>query len=201
MPVSAGHTYYIVIDGYGSQRCLLRWTSPTPVRPRRPGACCCLERRLHGHDQSTRCAGVWQGEDTVCIPNPCPPPPPVACPAGALIEGEPPCVHGNPVDDYNGGCNSTPVVFQPLNPQAGGCAIMCGKSCAWARQRRDTDWFVSIGTGALMTGTATAEFPLQYLLIYARERTLAPRSPTHDLVDRRGGVRRPPLRARAAVRA
>jgi hypothetical protein len=45
---------------------------------------------------------------------------------------------------------------------------MCGT--AWANSSsRDTDWLVSIGNGTLMTGTATGEFPMQYLLIYGTD--------------------------------
>lgn len=156
VPVTAGNIYYIVIDGYGGSSGSYSMTvSDAGVPP--PYGACCFPSGDCTFTTEIGCAGIWQGENTLCEPNPCPPPPPVECPPGALLE----------VED-NGGCNSTPQVFQPLNPQAAGCAVMCGT--AWANtSSRDTDWLVSIGTGGTMTGTATGEFPMQYLLIYGTD--------------------------------
>jgi hypothetical protein len=154
--VQQGHFYYIVIDGYFGasgtyQMDLFDAIAPAPI-----GACCAASG-VCTVTTEVGCAGVFQGVGTSCSPNPCPAAPPVVCPPGSLLE----------VED-NGGCNSTPPVFQPLDPQAAGCATMCGTGWATANSR-DTDWFVSIGTGGLMTGTATAEFPLQYILIYGTD--------------------------------
>jgi hypothetical protein len=166
VPVSAGHTYYIVVDGYGGASGTYQ-VDVTDAGPVPPIGACCQAIGFCAETTQADCTGVWQGEGTSCVPNPCMPPD-LLCPTGALVEGEPPCVDGNPDDNYNGGCNSTPNVFQVLYPQAGGCATMCGTSCATS-STRDTDWFVSIGSGALMTGTCVAEFPLQYLLIYGTD--------------------------------
>jgi len=155
MPVVAGHTYYIVVDGYGSQfgAYQLDIIDPSTI----PTGACCFPSGSCTITEQAACTGIWQGESTVCEPNPCPPPQPVVCPPGALLEVEP-----------DGGCNEVPNNFMPLNPQAAGCATMCGT--AWANSgSRDTDWLVSIGTGALMTGTAVGEFPMQYLLIYGTD--------------------------------
>jgi hypothetical protein len=162
----AGHTYYIVVDGYGGQNgAYTLEVIDAAISP--PTGACCRPNGTCSITTQLACAGVWQGENTSCVPNPCPPPPPVPCPAGALIEGEPPCVPGD-VDDYNGGCNSAPTVFQTLEGQLQGCATMCGKSCA-GDLGRDTDWFVSHGTGVLVTATCIAEFPLQFILIYGTD--------------------------------
>lgn len=99
-----------------------------------------------------------------------PPAPPcqVTCPAGALIEGEPDCYDGY-VDMYNGGCNSTPQVFQDVSAQSGTSAVMCGKSGTYLYQGlsyRDTDWFRVHGVGGTLTETCIADFPLQLIFIY-----------------------------------
>ncbi|MBD3163212.1 MAG: hypothetical protein GF328_14005 [Candidatus Latescibacteria bacterium] len=99
------------------------------------------------------------------------PPPPFECPEGAFHENEPAC-QDDYVDHYNGGCNSTPPVWQTLVAQEGGCATMCGYSCAYLLHGapvRDTDWFESFGTGSEVTVTAIAEFPLQLALIYGTD--------------------------------
>ncbi len=157
VPVSVGHTYYIVIDGYGSGSAGNYQIDVTDGGVPPPYGACCYASGSCAFTTQVGCTGIWQGENTLCEPNPCPPPPPVECPAGSLTE----------VED-NGGCNSTPQVWNPINPQEAGCATMCGTG--WANtSSRDTDWFVSIGTGATMTGTAVAEFPLQYILIYGAD--------------------------------
>lgn len=126
--VTAGNTYYIVVDGYGSA------------------------------------SGSYQLDVTeVAAPTP------FDCPAGALQENEPPCQDGY-TDGWNGGCNSTPAVWQAVDAQANGCAILCGWSCTYVAPNgyssRDTDWFESIGTGVTVNLTSVAEFALQSILIY-----------------------------------
>jgi len=101
MQILAGHTYYIVVDGYGSASGAyefhVRWYIP---------------------------------------PQPCDP---TACPPYAMQEGEPTC-YANYVDNYNGGCNSEPDVFQLISfPKT-----ICGTSGVYmfgASTYRDTDWF------------------------------------------------------------
>jgi hypothetical protein len=92
----------------------------------------------------------------------------IDCPAGALAEGEPVCAD-NYVDAYNGGCNGTPQVFQPLCPQSGTSAVLCGQSGTFlyaGLSYRDTDWFLAYGNGETMTMTCRAAFPLLLFFIY-----------------------------------
>jgi len=106
------------------------------------------------------------GAYTIAVSMP-PPPQPFDCPAGALHENEPAC-QDNYQDHYNGGCNSTPQIWQVVDGQAVGCAIFCGYSCTYLNggaSTRDTDWFLSVGTGATVTLTSVAEFALQSILI------------------------------------
>ncbi|MEZ4387806.1 MAG: PPC domain-containing protein [Candidatus Krumholzibacteriia bacterium] len=65
----------------------------------------------------------------------------VDCPAGAVLEGEPPLVDGY-ADAFNGGCNS-PEFGNPIQPLY--ASYFCGKS-GWylssdGTQSRDTDWY------------------------------------------------------------
>jgi len=81
-----------------------------------------------------------------------PPPPPCAC-AGNPPEGEPDC--GIPVDTFNGGCNSAPVVVSPIN--VGDC--VCGVG-AFDGSTRDTDWYeFTLAAPDTVTWTVTAEYP------------------------------------------
>jgi len=165
--VTAGHTYYIVVDGYGSSagayQLDITSVGPCPVS----GACCAPAGTCTVTTQTACPAGsVWQGENTVCIPNPCPTPPPVECPPNSLIEGEPLC-QDNYTDNYNGGCNSTPVIWQSLSPQANNCAVMCGHSCTYLNggaSTRDTDWYLSVGCGTTISYSMTADFPFMQAL-------------------------------------
>ena len=124
VPLSAGNTYYIVVDGY-----------------------------------SAACG------DYMLSVSQCPPPPVcLPCPAGAIAEGEPVC-NAAYVDNYNGGCNSTPPVFTHL-----ACAptqTICGTYGTWnSNGTRDTDWYeiavtvpttlTATITGAGLTGSALA---------------------------------------------
>jgi len=124
--LSAGTTYYIVVDGYGSD-------------------CGDYDIQVMGFEP--------------CV---------LACPPGALKEGEPPCQDGYE-DYYNSGCGGPGYNFQPIEPQAGGCATMCGKSCTYlvsGLSYRDTDWFAVTAAGGPLSADCTAEFQLQFLLIY-----------------------------------
>lgn len=92
----------------------------------------------------------------------------VVCPAGGIHEGEPPC-GPNYYDNWNGGCNSVPQVFQPLEAANCGCVDLCGKSGNYTYQGlsyRDTDWFAIHGCGGTVTATCTAEFLLQFIFIW-----------------------------------
>jgi len=119
-----GHTYYIVVDGYGGSS--------------------------GNYDLAIM---SYEG----CV---------VECPAGALLESEPPCAD-NYYDQYNGGCNT--VGWTEVMGQGNGCADVCGRSCTYLYQGssyRDTDWYVTYASGGQVTATCTAEFPLQFILIY-----------------------------------
>ena len=105
--VAPGHTYYIVVDGYG-------------------GDC-----------------GTYQLDITA---EPYIPPEPLECdPEYTVPEGEPPLVVDYD-DNYNGGCNSAPEIFQDIHwiDDATGCAHLSGVS-GWypftGISYRDTDWF------------------------------------------------------------
>lgn len=90
----------------------------------------------------------------------------VPCPAGAQIEGEPPCVD-NYYDSYNGGCNSTG--YTTVLAQDAGCATVCGKSCTYLYQGssyRDTDWYTMNALGGNVTVLGQAEFPFLMFIIY-----------------------------------
>jgi hypothetical protein len=157
----AGHVYYIVIDGYdayshGDYVMDVIDNGPSVAM----GACCALSG-ICTITYPADCVGEFQGENTACVVGLCPAPPQILCPTGALVEGEPSCLG---IDNFNGGCNSTPNIWSALDPQTGGCATLCGLACADGTSR-DTDWYESIGTGGIVTVSCTAAFPLQLLLI------------------------------------
>jgi hypothetical protein len=91
----------------------------------------------------------------------------VECPPGAVAEGEPELVDGY-IDNYNGGCNSTPPVFQDINwNNADGCAWLCGIS-GWfysGGDYRDTDWFTVVAMEYEIEWTIDAEFAVQCFVI------------------------------------
>ena len=74
-------------------------------------------------------------------------PQPVACGPVHVPEGEPELVDGY-TDNYNGGCDSTPPVFQDIDwIDDSGCAHLCGVSGWYFNQgqlHRDHDWFVVV---------------------------------------------------------
>ena len=126
VPLSAGVTYYIVVDGYG-------------------GACGSYVLQVRGYEP--------------CV---------VECPPGSMMENEPPCVD-NYADHWNGGCNSSPWIFEPMPGGEDGCQNMCGKSCTYLYQGlsyRDTDWFDCIGNGMTVNADVTAEFAVQFIFIW-----------------------------------
>ena len=124
LSVLTGHTYYIVVDGYGGD-----------------------------------CGDyvITVSEHQICD---------VVCPTGGIPEGEPDC-GTDYVDNYNGGCNSNPVVFQDINCNT----TICGTSGTYlytGLNYRDTDWFRLVITApTTLTWKAVAEFPLQTLLLDA----------------------------------
>lgn len=84
-----------------------------------------------------------------------------SCPPYAQIENEPLC-GAEYVDNFNGGCNSTPNVFSVLNNNCYG--FVCGKAGTFpvgASTYRDTDWYsltLTDSTEFYLEGIA--EFPL-----------------------------------------
>lgn len=82
------------------------------------------------------------------------------CPAGAIYEGEPTC-YDNYDDQYNGGCNSVPPVFQQLT--AAPLITICGESGVFlygASTYRDTDWFeIELTEDRQVTLTMCSDFP------------------------------------------
>jgi hypothetical protein len=92
----------------------------------------------------------------VSCPIPCTP----ICPGDAILEGEPTC-YPDYDDIYNGGCNSTPYVFQSI-PTAPLLTI-CGESGVFpfgTSTYRDTDWFeVFLTEDRQVTLRLCADFP------------------------------------------
>ena len=86
------------------------------------------------------------------------------CPGGAADEGEPALVVDY-VDMYNGGCNSDPAVFQPLE-----FPLLCGYS-GWypvgSDIYRDTDWFTIIAgiDGFITAQCESFESTYMYILL------------------------------------
>ena len=91
----------------------------------------------------------------------------VECPPDAVLEGEPELVDGY-IDNYNGGCNSTPPVFQVINwVNADDCAWLCGTS-GWftsAGSNRDTDWFPVVALAYEIEWTIDADYAVQCFVI------------------------------------
>ncbi|MFH1336624.1 MAG: hypothetical protein ABII96_08925, partial [Candidatus Zixiibacteriota bacterium] len=97
LSLSAGYTYYIVVDGYGTS-----------------------------YGDYVFLLSEHQDCDVICPPE-------------GIQEGEPVCVDEY-VDNYNGGCNSNPVVFQTIDCNT----TICGTSGTYlytGLNYRDTDWF------------------------------------------------------------
>jgi len=93
----------------------------------------------------------------------------VECPDESIPEGEPPLVDWY-VDEHNGGCNSTPPVFQWINWTNWGdlCAWLCGVS-GWyyaGDSYRDTDWFPVLAEGYQIDVTLTAEYETNLYLLF-----------------------------------
>jgi len=82
----------------------------------------------------------------------------VECPPVGVPEGEP---YPMDPDNYNGGCNSTPPVFSPIDHNQ----TVCGTS--WANtSTRDTDWYqITLTDATHLTWTVTAEFDVLIYII------------------------------------
>jgi hypothetical protein len=106
---------------------------------------------------------VFASNDTGTVGNPPSEPPQNApdgcadCPPNAQIEGEPDCGL-NYIDNFNGGCNSTPPVFSVVS-----CNTICGRMGGFLNgglNYRDTDWYrITVGPGNFQySGIGTAIF-------------------------------------------
>jgi hypothetical protein len=95
----------------------------------------------------------------------------VVCDADAMPEGEPELVDGYD-DNYNGGCNSSPEVYQSfhwINDDDGDCGRLCGVT-GWhlgpaGEEYRDTDWFMVTASSTSLSIDVESEFEtLVYVL-------------------------------------
>jgi hypothetical protein len=93
----------------------------------------------------------------------------ITCPGGALPEGEAD-IPDEGTDFTNGGCNSSPFVFTPINVGD----TYCGRANTYlfgGSNYRDTDWYRLDLTGSGnfwdLTWTVTAGFPLYIFMIDA----------------------------------
>ena len=89
----------------------------------------------------------------------------VTCPPGGIPEGEPAC-GPDYIDTFNGGCNSSPSVFQPINNGD----VICGQTGVFVNSddtvSRDTDWFVfQVAEYSLVEWEAYGESPLYLALL------------------------------------
>ena len=88
----------------------------------------------------------------------------VTCPPNAIPEGEPDCYDGY-VDNFNGGCNSTPNIYSEV---AAGQTI-CGTAGIYTTgglQLRDTDWYhFNVPQDTIVSVIGVAQFPLQMLIL------------------------------------
>jgi hypothetical protein len=73
MADTVGHTYYIVVDGYGSASGAYQLDITNCGSLPLQGACCSPGGSCTVTSE-VACAGTWQGENTPCSPNPCPQP-------------------------------------------------------------------------------------------------------------------------------
>jgi hypothetical protein len=127
IPVTAGRTYYIVVDGF-----------------------------------STNCGDyvISVTEDVPCV---------LSYPSDVIVEGEPDCYDGY-LDTFDSGCNWGG--WEPVGPTSGGHTDLWGKGGTFVYNGlsyRDTDWFEVTGTGANMTLTVEADFPVTLIFIYGTE--------------------------------
>lgn len=88
----------------------------------------------------------------------------VDCPPEAIEEGEP-CLVDDDVDVTNGGCNSDPAAFSPI--QIGD--VICGTASTYTiggANNRDTDWYeLVIDQPKTITWSVEAEFPLAIFIL------------------------------------
>lgn len=91
----------------------------------------------------------------------------VSCPPGSIDEGEQACLDMY-VDNYNGGCNSDPTVFENLTVGSTDITVCgtYGTYDAGGNEYRDTDWYQVILTRpAQLHCTVDGEVPTQFALL------------------------------------
>ena len=111
---------------------------------------CCHEDGTCDYETQVACPSpsIWLGANTSCDDCPCI----VPCPPGGIAEAE---ACGS---DTNGGCNSTPEVFEPINCED----TICGTSW-FDGSTRDTDWYeLVIAEPMIMTIAVEAEFDVLF---------------------------------------
>ncbi len=89
------------------------------------------------------------------------------CPAGGVVEGEPPMTPDY-VDNFNGGCNSDGYPFQPLAADGNGNLVLCAKA-GWNTAGRDTDWFIVSANATPIEITVDAEQPTYVFELYPQD--------------------------------
>jgi hypothetical protein len=91
------------------------------------------------------------GTYTMELASPCAAPCNPVCPPGSVIEGEPVCAN-NYVDNFNGGCNSTPNVFTNIACGNNVCGTYGTFINSSGGNSRDTDWYrFTIGSAQQVT--------------------------------------------------
>lgn len=94
------------------------------------------------------------------------PDPQITCPPGGVLEGEPDC-GPDYIDGFNGGCGSTPPVFQAIS-----CGdVICGVGGTFlsgSEENWDTDWYrLESLNPSVIRWTIEAAFPVSTLIIDA----------------------------------
>jgi hypothetical protein len=168
-----GREYYILIHGFsGVGQALLSVFDDGVLCDNPPpcefffGACCLPDGECVETDNFT-CAdlfGEFQGDGTLCAETECPPGCASECPPEGILENEPVC-QDEYVDETNGGCNSVPEVFQPIN-----CGeTYCGETGTYfftGLSYRDTDWFeFMLEETTVVTWDVVGEFPTLLIFI------------------------------------
>lgn len=91
----------------------------------------------------------------------------VTCPGEGIPEGEQLC-HPEYLDDWNGGCNSWPYVFEPLEPGERTITV-CGETGVYpyiGMCYRDTDWYeIILDQQREIEVCAFGDFPLQLFIL------------------------------------
>jgi hypothetical protein len=135
-------------------------TKPLPPQP--PVPMLLPSTAAGGRSQSIGVAGGIQDGGPLILAEPCD----LDCPPTAYVEQEPICSDGY-VDVFNGGCNSTPAVFEFIEIGL----TVCGTSGTYFFEDsnyRDTDWFaVSTTSTTNLIWELEAEFPVLGFIIDA----------------------------------